>query len=153
VRRASAILVVAGLLGGAAALWFAGTPEPGTLSPAVKPPATAVTKAGIVLRHRGRKQAAIEAERVEVSADGRTTLFLGQPRVVVYEGEVPSLTVTGMRIRFDRATQDVRVEGGLRVTTVRGETLTARAASWDPRQQVMDLSGPVEATFPLKRLR
>ncbi len=153
-----ALVAVAGaavvLLAIAAAAWLAAAPEPGDpdrAERAVTPPATGISKAGIVVRHRGRKQAEIAAERVEVSADGRTTAFSGLPKVVVFEGDAPGLTVTGGRIVFDRRTQDVRVEGGLRITTVRGETLTARAASWDHEKQVMDLTGPVEVTFPLRR--
>lgn len=141
------------LLGGAAAVWLVTSPEPAEPEQKVALPSTGISQAGIVLRQRGRKHAEIAAERVEVSADGRTTVFSGQPKVVVFEEDAPRLTVTGNRIVYDRATQDVKVEGGLRVTTSQGETLTAPSASWDHRRQIMDLTGPVEVTFPLRRVR
>ena len=151
-RGLTAALAVA-LVGVTAAVWLAASTETPEPEPRVALPSTGISKAGIVLRQRGRKQAEIASERVEVSPDGRTTVFSGRPRVVVFEEDAPRFTVTGNRIVYDRTTQDVRVEGGLRVTTSQGETLTAPSASWDQRTQVMDLAGPVEVTFPLRRVR
>jgi len=138
------------LLGGAAVAWLAVSPEPGGAERPVSPPAIGLSRAGIVLRHRGRKQAEIAAERVEVSADGQTAIFTGLPRAIVFVDDA-RLTATGGRIVFNRTTQDVRVEGGLRITTEQRETLTARSASWDHARQLVDLTGGVEVTFPLRR--
>ncbi len=138
------------LLGGAAVVWLAASPEPGGAEREASPPAIGLSRAGIVLRHRGRKQAEIAAERVEVSADGQTAIFTGLPRAIVFVDDA-RLTATGGRIVFNRTTQDVRVEGGLRITTAQGETLTARSASWDQARQLVDLTGGVEVTFPLRR--
>ncbi|MGQ0548478.1 MAG: LPS export ABC transporter periplasmic protein LptC [Armatimonadota bacterium] len=151
-RRLAAVLGVA-LLGVAGAVWLTASSEPAEPEPKVALPSTGISHASIVLRQRGRKQAEIAAERVEVSPDGRTTVFSGRPKVVVFEEDAARLTMTGNRIVYDRATQDVKVEGSLRVTTSEGETLNAPSASWDHRKQIMDLTGPVEVTFPLRRVR
>lgn len=151
-KRRLTVLVVA-LAGVAVAAWLAVSTEAPEPEPRAALPSTGISKAGIVLRQRGRKQAEIAAERVEMLSDGRTTVFSGRPRVVIFQEDMSRLTVTGNRIVYDRTTQDVKVEGGLRVTTSQGETLTAPSASWDQRTQVMDLAGPVEVTFPLRRVR
>ncbi len=152
-RRGLTAGVAVALLGAAAAAWLAASSEAPAPEPRVALPSTAISKAGIVLRQRGRKQAEIAADRVEMLSDGRTTVFSGRPRVVVFQDDAPRLTVTGDRIVYDRATQDVKLEGGLRVVTSQGETLTAPSASWDQRKQIMELTGPVEVTFPLRRVR
>jgi hypothetical protein len=79
------------------------------------------------------------------------TTFTGQTRAVFFEGEAPSLTLTGGRIIYDRTLQAVRVEGGLSITTAHGETLRARAGTWDQESQAVELTGDVEAEFPLTR--
>ncbi|OFX29609.1 MAG: hypothetical protein A2Z07_09760 [Armatimonadetes bacterium RBG_16_67_12] len=111
-----------------------------------------VLEAKLVVRHQGVRQAEIEADRVEVSADRRTTTFTGRSRMVLFAGDLPVLAATGERITYDRSTQGVRAEGGLRLTTPDGATLVARTATWDAQSQVIVLAGDVQVTFPLRRL-
>lgn len=131
------------LLAAAAGAWWIVRADHPDAERAPDPMSMRVSQATIVLRHRGVKQAEIAADRVEVSADRRTTTFVGGARTVFFNGTAPAVTATGGRIVLDRATQSVRVEGGLRITTARGETLTAQAASWDRESGVIELVGYV----------
>jgi lipopolysaccharide export system protein LptC len=135
----------------AAAAWEMAAPERGGPEGRPEPVAVRVSEATIVLRDRGAKQAEIAADRVELSADRQTTTFTGQPRAVIYIGGVRAMTATGGRIVLQRQGQAVKVEGGLRIVTEHGETLSARTATWDQESQVVDLIGDVQVTFPIRR--
>jgi len=52
-------------------------------------------------------------------------------------------------VELDRATSDVRVEGGIHITTSRGEVITAPRASWKQETGVLDLLDGVEVRFPI----
>ncbi|MBI3998863.1 MAG: LPS export ABC transporter periplasmic protein LptC [Armatimonadetes bacterium] len=148
-RWAAGGLIVAAAAGVAVAWLLAESPLQGEEVTPARPP-VAISKATIVLRSRGGKLAEITAERVELSPDGQTTTFSGIPRAVVYMDETPVLTATGGRIVVERQSQDVRLDGGLRITTARGEVLVAQSASWHQQAQVLDLEGGVEITFPVQ---
>lgn len=136
------------LLAAAAGAWWIVRADRPDAERAPEPMSMRVSQATIVLRHRGVKQAEIAADRVEVSADRRTTTFVGGARTVFFNGTAPAVTATGGRVVLDRAAQSVRVEGGLRITTARGETLTAQAASWDRESGVIELVGHVTGAAP-----
>lgn len=148
---AAGLVLLAGIGASLVFLWKAEQPRPA--EPAATPKAVAVriSQATVVVRHQGKRQAEISADHIEVSADQRTATFTGRSRVVVYVGDKAALTVTGERIVLDRHTQDVRVEGGLRITTPQGISLVAQWAFWDQATQVVNLVGGVELTFPVRR--
>ncbi len=139
------------VLAAAAGVWWIAHTDQLDAERPPEPVALRVTDATIVLRHQGAKQAEITADRVEVSADRQVTTFTGRTRAVFFEGDAPSLTLTGGRIIYDRTRQAVRVEGGLSITTARGETLRAQAGTWDQESEAVELFGEVEAVFPLVR--
>ena len=143
-RRILAYLVVLSAGAAAAGAWLMATPDQAGPDRTVVPPSVAVSKASIVLRHRGQKQAEIASERVEVSADGRLATFTGAPQAVLFDDGQPALTVTGSRMVFDRQSRDVTVDGGLRITTSRGYALRAPSGAWNQQAQVVDLTGGVE---------
>jgi len=130
----------------AAAIWLAGSPDETAPVSGPLTPSVAVSRASIVLRHRGQKQAEIASERVEVSTDGRQATFTGSPRVVWFEHNQPALTASGRRIVYDRQSRDVKVEGDLRISTRQGYTLRAPSATWSQQAQVVELTGGVEAS-------
>jgi lipopolysaccharide transport protein LptA len=143
IRRLAA--VVLGLAAATALTWWLARVELIVPERPPDPVSVRVRQATIVVRHRGTRQAEIAADRVDVSADRRLTTFEGKTRAVFYEGGAPAVTATGGRIVLDRVTQSVRVDGGLRLTTPGGETLTARNASWNQESRVIELSGDVTA--------
>lgn len=151
-RRFGALFAVV-LVIAATSAWLLLVPEPGRTGRSTTTPSVALRHAGIVLRHRGEKQAEIKADRVEVSADGTTTTFTGAPRAQVFVEGRPTLLFTADRVVLNRSTQDVRVEGGIRITTARGETITAPRASWQHEAGVLDLVDGVEVRFPIERSR
>jgi lipopolysaccharide transport protein LptA len=127
------------------AVWMAHSPGP-TAPESVPQAAVRMSRAQIVLRQQGEKQAEITADRVEVSGDQRTTTFTGRPSAVIHLNGVPALTATGGRIVLDRQDGSVRIKGGLRIVTVRGEILSAPDAAWNPATQVVELTGGVTAS-------
>lgn len=133
------ILLVVG-----AAAWVIAMPDRGSPERPPEPVSVRVTQATIILRNHGQVQAEIAADRVELSADRQTTTFTGQPRAVIHVGGVRTMTATGGRIILQRPANLVTVDGGLRIVTAQGETLAARAATWDQESQVVDLTGGVE---------
>ena len=147
-RRHVPLIVLALIMAGAAA-WLLLVPEPGGIRRSPATPSVGLRHAAITLRQRGQKQAEIAADRVEVSADGRTATFAGSPRAKVFVGGRSELVLTADRVELDRVTSDVRVEGGIRITTARGETITAPRASWKQDTGVLDLLGGVEVRFPV----
>lgn len=147
------VLATSAALGAVAfAAWWLVLAERPAVEPPREPVSVRVLEAKLVVRHQGVRQAEIEADRVEVSADRRTATFTGRSTMVLYAGDLPVLTATGERIVHDRSTQGVRAEGGLRLTTPDGVTLVARTATWDAQSQVVELAGDVHVTFPLRRL-
>jgi len=143
------ILIALALLMAGTAVWLLIVPEPGRVGRSPGTPSIGLRHAAITLRQRGEKQAEIAADRVEVSADGRTATFAGSPRARVFVGGRSALVLTADRVELDRATSDVRVEGGIRITTSRGETITAPRASWKQETGVLDLIDGVEVRFPI----
>lgn len=152
------------VLGAVAAVAAAGWLALGVLAPKTTPsiapgsdalptprPAIGLTGADIVLRREGLPQARLSAERIEVAADGKSVTFSGSPKAVIHTNGVPTLTVTGGRIVLDRQSQNVRVEGGVRITTASGESITAKSAHWDHQTQALELTGGAEATFNVQR--
>lgn len=144
-RRVAVLAAFAAAAAAGTALWLAHSPSPAVPEPA-KQAAVRMSGAQIVLRQQGEKQAEITADRVEVSGDQRTTTFTGRPSAVIHLDGVPALTATGGRIVLDRQDGSVRIKGGLRITTVRGETLSAPDAAWNPATQVIELTGGVTAS-------
>jgi len=154
VRRHVLLIALALVMAGAAA-WLLFGPEPGRVGRSPATPSVGLRGAAITLRHRGQKQAEIAADRIEVSADGRTATFAGSPRAQVFVGGRPELVLTADRVELDRVTSDVRVEGGIQITTSRGEVITAPRAFWKQGTGVLDLVDGVEVRFPVdgRRLR
>ncbi len=144
--RGAAILVALAAVGAAA--WLAWAPDPRDPEPSPQA-AVRISRAQIVLRQQGEKQAEITADRVEVSGDQRTTTFTGRPSAVIHLDGVPALTATGGRIVLDRQDGSVRIKGGLRIATTRNETLSAPEAAWNPATQVIELTGGVTASAAL----
>ena len=151
--RRFAVLFAVVLLIAATSAWLLLVPEPGRVGRSSSRPSVGLRNAGIVLRHRGEKQAEIKAELVEVSADGTTTTFTGSPRAEVFVEGRPTLVLTAQRVVLNRSTQDIQVEGGIRITTARGEIITAPRASWQQQIGVLDLVDGVEVRFPIERSR
>ncbi len=149
-RRFTVVLFVGLLIAGTSA-WLLLVPEPGRVARSSATPSVGLRNAGIVLRHRGEKQAQITAERVEVGADGRLTTFTGSPRAEVFVEGRSTMVLTADRVVLDRSTQDVRVEGSIRITTTRGEIISAPRASWKQETGVLDLVDGVEVRFPIER--
>jgi len=146
VRRRPAWLLAVAAAAATAGIWLVATPEQSApLSPALTP-SVAVSRASIVLRHRGQKQAEIASDRVEISTDGRQATFTGSPRVVWFERNQPALTASGRRIVYDRQSRDVKVEGDLRIATRQGYALRAPSATWSQEVQVVELTGGVEVS-------
>ena len=145
-RRALPWLLMVAAVAVTAAIWLAGSPD--ETAPVSSPitPSVAVSRASIVLRHRGQKQAEIASERVEVSTDGRQAAFTGSPRVVWFENNQPALTASARRIVYDRESRDVTVEGDLRISTRQGHTLRAPSATWSQQTQVVQLTGGVDVS-------
>lgn len=151
-RRHLILVVLAVVVAGTAA-WLLLVPEPGRGGRSPATPSVGLRRAAITLRHRGQKQAEIAADRVEVSADGRTATFAGSPRAQVFVGGRAALTLTADRVEFDRATSDVRVDGGIVITTSRGEVITAPRGTWEQATGVLDLLDGVEVRFPVDSQR
>jgi lipopolysaccharide assembly outer membrane protein LptD (OstA) len=149
----AAILVALAVLMAGAAVWLLIVPEPGRVGRSPATPSIGLRHAAITVRQRGQKQAEIAADRVEVSADGHTTTFAGSPRARVFVGGQSALVLTADRVEYDRATSDVRVEGGIRITTSRGEVITAPRALWKQSTGVLELIDGVEVRFPLEGRR
>jgi lipopolysaccharide assembly outer membrane protein LptD (OstA) len=147
--KRSFLLVAAAVAVGLAAWWLVRVERPVT-EPPREPVSARLEQTRVIVRHQGTRQVEIEAGRVDVSAGRGAATFTGRPRVVLYAGDRPVLTATGERITYDRATQAVRAEGGLRLTTPDGALLVARAATWDAQLQVLELAGDVEVTFPFR---
>lgn len=145
VRRRAWLALGVAVATTAGGFWLAVVPDapPPSGPPA---PSVAVSRASIVLRHRGQKQAEIAANRVEVSADGRQTIFTGSPQAVWFDREQPALTARGRRIVYDRASRDLTVEGDLHIATRGGYDLRAPSATWSQQAQVVDLAGGVEVS-------
>jgi lipopolysaccharide transport protein LptA len=134
------------LAAAAGGVWLALVPDdPSPVSNSLAP-SVAVSRASIVLRHRGHKQAQIAADRVEVSPDGRRATFTGSPQAVWFDRDQPALVARGHRIVYDRASRDVTVDGDLHVTTRQGYDLRAPSATWSQEAQVVDLAGGVEVS-------
>lgn len=144
-RRVVVLAVLAAAVG--VAVWLDRSSGPAVPEPEARA-AVRVSRAQIVVRQQGEKQAEITADRVEVSGDERTTTFTGRPRAVIHLHGLPALTATGGRIVLDRADGSVRIKGGLRITTARGEILSAPDAAWNPATQVVELTGGVTASAP-----
>ncbi|MBM3471073.1 MAG: hypothetical protein FJX73_09835 [Armatimonadetes bacterium] len=144
-RRVTVLASIVAAAAAGAAVWLAHSPGPAAVEPAQQA-AVRMTGAHLVLRQQGEKQAEITAARVEVSGDQRTTTFTGRPSAVIHVNGVPVLTATGGRIVLDRRDGSMRIKGGLRITTVRGETLSAPDAAWNPSTQVVELTGGVTAS-------
>lgn len=147
--RRHVVLIALALLMAGAATWLLLVPEPGRVGRSPATPSVGLKHAAIILRQRGQKQAEIAADRVEVSADGRTATFAGSPRARVFVGGRSALVLTADRVELDRVTSDVRVEGGIQITTSRGEVITAPRASWKQETGVLDLLDGVEVRFPV----
>jgi hypothetical protein len=134
------------LAGGIA--WLVVAPEPGRLGRAPSTPSVGLRGAAITLRHRGQRQAEIAAERIEVSADGRTATLMGASRARLFLEDGQELVLTAQHLVFDRQTADVRAEGGIVIATSRGEIITAPRASWTQGTGVLHLLDGVEVRFP-----
>lgn len=143
IAPAAVVLIASG------SAWWLLRPDPVPFEPPGQRVAVRVRDATVVLRRRGARQAEITAGRIEVSLDRSTTTFSGGPRAVFYAGTGPALEARGGRIVLDRVRREVRVDGGLRIRTARGETLAARAAVWREATGTIDLQGDVLVTFPL----
>lgn len=128
-HRLAAILVA--LLVGVGLGWFLRRPPAGEnvgLSP--QPPAIGLREAGIVLRHKGTKQAEVHAARAEVSRDLRYARFVGLANAVFYDNGAIALRFRTQEIIFDRRTNDLIVPGPLEITSPRGDRLLASEARW-----------------------
>ncbi len=147
-RRGLAIAAL--LAAGVISVWLAGQqPHADLPGDAPTAPAVGVSGASIVLRHRGEKQAEVTADRVEIDAGKSVATLTGRPKVVFHIGGTPALTATAGKILFDRGSQAVRVEGGLKISTTRGATIEAGSGAWDPGSQAVDLAGGVTVTAPV----
>lgn len=144
-RRVAVLVALVAAAVAGTGVWLVRSPVPAVVDPA-KQPAVRLTRAQLVLRQQGEKQAEITADRVEVSSDQRTTTFTGRPSAVIHTDGVPALTATGGRIVLDRHDGSVSIKEGLRITTAQGDTLSAPDAAWNPATQVIELTGGVTAS-------
>jgi hypothetical protein len=144
-----AILLMAIVAAGLSVWWLVRLERP-VPGPPREPVSARLVQARVIVRHQGTRQAEIDAGQVDISVGRGAATFTGRPRIVLYAGDRPVLTATGERITYDRVTQAVRAEGGLRLTTPEGAVLVARAATWDAHSQVLELAGEVDVTFPFK---
>ncbi|MDR7521537.1 MAG: LptA/OstA family protein [Armatimonadota bacterium] len=144
-RRRLAVVTVAVAVAGGGFLWLVRTEQAAPEQP-VERTAVRATGTSIVLRHRGVRRAEITADRVEVSADRRFTVFTGRTRAMFFDGDRQAAEARGAHIVLDRARRTVRVDGGLTLVTARGDRLTAQAATWDQDSHLIELVGQVTGT-------
>ncbi len=79
----------------------------------------------MVVRHRGRPQAELRAERARVSPDFRRAQLEGVRRAAVLREGRPYLWVRADRVVFDRVTQNFEATGRVEVTSPEGDWLRA----------------------------
>lgn len=140
-RRALVVVIVAAVAVVTLWLWRVAPDAPAPTGQAPERVAVRLTGATVVLRRNGARQAEIAAERVEVSADRRTTAFAGHPRVVFFEYGEPTVSANASRIVLDNPSRFVRAEGGLRISTVGGDMLTAQSGFLEEATGAIELTG------------
>lgn len=153
------------------------TTEAQQVQPA-QPPAIGLRQASIVLRHKGTKQAEVQAASVAVSRDLRYATFKRIEKVTLYDQGVAALTLRTGEIILDRTTNDLVARGEVEISSPQGDQLWAPEARWnnalqrlvfpqgvrlkvggaevsasrlnvDTRLQVFELEGGVDITFQL----
>ncbi|MDR7400110.1 MAG: hypothetical protein QN144_12485 [Armatimonadota bacterium] len=150
-RRAGGALVLAGLVG-AGYLWAAGSAR--TDQPAAVPSAPVRLEARqtrLVVRHEGRPQVELQAQRVEVSPDLMRATLEDVRRAVVFREGQEFLYVRARRIVLNRSTQNFVATGGVEVTSPKGDWLKAPELVYHNDRAV--LSFPKGAEFQLGKTR
>ena len=146
--RAAALLALLG----AGYLWAARTAQ--TDQPAAAPPAPVRLEAQrtrLVIRHQGRPQVDLRAQRVEVSPDLMTATLQDVRRAVVFREGREFLYVHARRIVLNRQTQNFVATGGVEVTSPKGDWLKAPELVYHNDRAV--LAFPKGAEFQLGRTR
>lgn len=178
-RRLRLLLPVVTLLAGIAVGWFLRHPPAAEDVRPAEPPAIGLRETNIVLRHKGVKQAEVQAEHVEVSRDLRYAVFRQIAQVVLYDKGRISLRLSSDDIILDRHTNDFVARGRVEITSPQGDRLVAPEAHWinakqqmafpkgvrmklgdneveaprlivDTGLQIFDLEGGVDVTFHLR---
>mgnify|MGYP000179825658 CR=1 FL=1 len=154
-------LVTAALAAGASlgwsAAWSRRAPAPAAVAPTPvatpPPPGVAIRGAALILRHRGRRQAEVRADRVEVSADTRFARFRGIRQATLYRGGAPALHLRAREIVLDRATDDFTVLGDLEITTPQGDRMRAPEARWSAARRTLTFPRGVDVAIGGHRVR
>lgn len=145
---ASKVLAFVLLVGAAALVWQArpaplpAPSEQPVAAPSPQQLSLRLREGSIVLRHKGLKQAEIQARRVTVSADLSSAQFTDITHARIYDAGDVALDVSAREIVMDRRTNDLQIHGPVIVTSPLGYRLTAPEARWHHAlQQVIFPSG------------
>lgn len=145
-----ALLLVA--LAGAGYLWAARSAR--TDQPVAFPSAPVRLEAQqtrLVVRHEGRPQVDLQAQRVEVSPDLMSATLEDVRRAVVFREGQEFLYVRARRIVLNRSTQNFVATGGVEVTSPKGDWLKAPELVYHNDRAV--LSFPKGVEFQLGKTR
>lgn len=164
--RLRTALAVAGLVAAALAAgaylgwsvaWSRRAPAPVAVVPTPAatpaPPGVAIRGAALVLRHQGKRQVEVRADRVEVSADARLARFRGIRQATLYRDGAPALHLRAREIVLDRATDDFTVLGDLEITTPQGDRMRAPEARWSAARRTLTFPRGVDVTIGGHRVR
>lgn len=108
-------------------------------------------QARVVVRHEGKPQVDLEAQRVEVSPDLMSATLEDVRRAVVFREGQEFLYVRARRIVLNRQTQNFVATGGVEVTSPKGDWLRAPELVYHNDRAV--LSFPKGVEFQLGKTR
>lgn len=147
------LLPLAGLaLLGAGYLWAAGVAREQAPQPqAPLPVRLEAQQTRLVVRHEGKPQVDLQAQRVEVSPDLLTATLEDVRRAVVFRDGQEFLYVRARRVVLNRSTQNFVATGGVEVTSPRGDWLRAPELVYQNDRAV--LSFPKGVEFQLGKTR
>ncbi len=152
-RWASWALVMVALAG-AGYLWAVRSAR--TDQPAAVPPAPVRLEAQqtrLVVRHEGRPQVDLQAQRVEVSPDLMSATLEDVRRAVVFREGQEFLYVRARRIVLNRQTQNFVATGGVEVTSPKGDWLKAPELVYHNDRAVLSFPRGVEFQLGKTRAR
>ncbi len=147
-----ALVMVA--LAGAGYLWAVRSAR--TDQPAAVPPAPVRLEAQqtrLVVRHEGRPQVDLQAQRVEVSPDLMSATLEDVRRAVVFREGQEFLYVRARRIVLNRQTQNFVATGGVEVTSPKGDWLKAPELVYHNDRAVLSFPRGVEFQLGKTRAR
>lgn len=123
----------------------------GTVAPPAPPVRLEARETRVVVRHEGKPQVDLQAERVEVSPDLMSATLEDVRRAVVFREGREFLYVRAQRIVLNRQTQNFLATGGVEVTSPKGDWLRAPELVYHNDRAV--LSFPKGVEFQLGKTR